>query len=230
VSATEVLLIEDESAIADTVVYALETEGYGVRWTQTGTAGLAAFADGSPALVILDIGLPDMNGFDLCRQIRARSEVPIVFLTARSDEIDRIVGLEIGGDDYVVKPFSPRELTARIRAILRRGRLGADASGPDEFEVDAQAQRIRFRGEDLGLSRYEYRLLRILLAHPGRVYSREQLMQMAWEEPERSLDRTVDTHIKTLRAKIRAVDGQFDPIRTRRGIGYAFEPGPPRTG
>lgn len=227
-SPAAVLVIEDERAIADTVLYALKTEGFTTEWRQTGSEGLLALDACEPDLVILDIGLPDGNGFDFCRQIRSRCEVPIVFLTARGDEVDRVVGLEIGADDYVVKPFSPRELTARVRAILRRGRHTVPATPNPDFEVDASARRILFRGRELGLSRYEFRLFSILLSHPTRVYSREQLLAMAWEEPESSLDRTVDTHIKTLRAKIRALDPHCDPIRTHRGIGYAFEPGSPK--
>jgi len=223
-----VLLIEDEPAIADTVVYALETEGFATRWYGDGRSGMAAFREQPPDLVILDVGLPDINGFDLCRQIRAESDLPIIFLTARSDEIDRVVGLELGGDDYVVKPFSPRELSARVRARLRRHPpaspepLAADAG----FSVDEAGLRILCNGRDLELSRYEYRLFLVLLRHPGRAYSREQLMQQAWDEPERSYDRTVDTHIKTLRAKIRDKGCGADPIRTHRGIGYSYSPSP----
>lgn len=176
--------------------------------------------------VILDVGLPDVDGFDLCREIRRDSDVPIIFLTARGDEIDRVVGLEIGADDYLAKPFSPRELTARLRAILRRGRSGPESrSEPDEvhgFAVDEARRRIGYRGDWLDFTPSEYRLVRALLDHPGRVLSREELMNLAWDDPGASLDRTVDAHIKTIRAKIRAVAGDADPIETRRGFGYAL--------
>ena len=225
----KILLIEDEPAIADTVTYALRTEGYEALWCDTGQAGLSILASESPQLVILDVGLPDTDGFSVCREIRLFSDVPIIILTARSDEVDRIVGLELGADDYVIKPFSPRELTARVKANLRRT-LKAEAmpksNEQDTFEIDADACEIRYQGRALALSRYEYRLLKVLLTRPGRVYSREQLMELVWEAPEHSMDRTVDTHIKTLRAKICEAGGRKEYIKTHRGLGYAFNPSP----
>lgn len=224
-----VLLIEDETAIADNVLYALRTEGYQVRHETLGSDGLAALRQGGFDLVVLDVGLPDANGFDLCRQLRTFSEVPVIFLTARAGEIDRIVGLEIGADDYVTKPFSPRELVARIRVILRRtaprGGHAPDAAntlGP--YAILEEQARITVSGRPLDLTRYEYLLLKMLLSHPERVYSREQLMQQVWTSPDHSLERTVDTHIKTLRAKLRAAGVSGDPIRTHRGLGYSFSP------
>ncbi len=220
-----ILIIEDEPVIADSLIYALQTEGLAVCWVATGAAGLAHIEQTPPDLVILDIGLPDINGFDVCRKIRAQTNLPILFLTARHDEVDQVVALELGGDDYVSKPFSPRALTARVRALLRRSQ-GGELSGVtgSGFEIDAEARKARLHGRDLGLSRYEYGLFKLLLEHPRRVYSREQLLQQVWEYPEECLDRTVDTHIKTLRAKIRRIDARLDPIRTRRGEGYAYEP------
>jgi len=228
-----ILLVEDEPAIADTVTYALKTEGFDTRWVVTGGEGLAAFAEIAPALVILDVGLPDMNGFDVCRRIRARSDTPVIFLTARADEVDCVVGLEIGGDDYMVKPFSPRELTARVRARLRTRRRAEraacakreteqNASNAHGFEIYQSRHAIFLNGQDLELSRYEFRLLGLLLSRPGRVYSRSEIMERVWEAPEYSLDRTVDTHIKTLRRKIRNVDASLNPIRTHRGVGYSM--------
>jgi two-component system catabolic regulation response regulator CreB len=229
-----ILVIEDEPAIADTLVYALRTEGFAPVWRSTGAAGLRELAANECALVVLDVGLPDTTGFELCKAIRSRWPVPILFLTARNGEVDRVLGLELGGDDYVTKPFSPREVTARIRAILRRGSLGQRANGaspagapptrgaPGRFSHDAAKCEIRFHGERLDLTRYEYRLLKALLAQPGRVFTRDDLMTVAWEDPASSLDRTVDAHIKTLRAKLRAVAPEADPIETRRGLGYAL--------
>jgi two-component system catabolic regulation response regulator CreB len=227
-------VIDDEPAIAETLVYALQTEGFAPVWRATGREGLAELAAAGTeafALVILDVGLPDVSGFEVCRKIRAGSAVPVLFLTARAGEVDRIVGLEIGGDDYVAKPFSPREVTARVKAILRRGSAAAEhapggtgsapaASGG--FAVDAERHEVRFRGVRLELTRYEFRLLRTLLARPGRVFSRDELMSAAWEDPGASLDRTVDAHIKTLRAKLHAVAPGCDPIQTHRGLGYAL--------
>lgn len=226
----KILIIEDEPAIADTLVYALKTEGFEPHWCATGEAGLAALGAQAFALVVLDIGLPDGSGFEFCKTIRTRSSVPVIFLTARSSEMDRVVGLEIGGDDYLVKPFSPRELTARVKAILRRSQnIGGSSttvsSSPAlaSFSIDEARCRIVYRGHLLELTRYEFRLLRVLVAQPGRVYSREQLMTSAWEEPGASLDRTVDAHIKTLRAKLRLIDPENDPIQTHRGLGYSLK-------
>ncbi len=217
-----ILLIEDESAIADTVVYALDSEGYEAVWCGTGEAGLAAFKANQPDLVILDIGLPDINGLDLFCRLREIAPVPVIFLTARATEVDRVVGLEIGADDYMVKPFSPRELTARVRAVLRRatGATQEPTTGP--FQIEHQAMCIRYQDQLLDLSRYEYRLLKVLIESPGRVYTRGQLLQLVWENPYHSMERTVDTHIKTLRNKLRAACDGFDPIKTHRGTGYSL--------
>jgi len=178
-------------------------------------------------LVVLDVGLPDINGFELCKQIRQISPVPVIFLTARDDEVDRVVGLEIGGDDYMVKPFSPRELTARIKAVLRRSsnRMSSDKSeiDPDtHFNVDEEKRHITYFGRPLDLSKYEYKLLLTFIQHPGRVFSRETLMNRVWDEPDCSLDRTVDAHIKNIRIKLRAINADHDPIETRRGFGYCL--------
>ena len=219
-----VVVVEDEPAVADTIVYALRTDGCDVDWVTTGAALRATLETGNVDLVVLDVGLPDVHGFDLCREIRRSHDMPIVFLTARSEETDRVVGLEIGGDDYVVKPFSPRELSARVRAILRRARLGRDdaARSPSPIEVDRRRRTIRYFGETLDLTRTEYRLLTALAAHPGWVFSRSRLLELLWEDAGATTDRAVDSHVKSLRAKLRAVRPDFDPIETRRGEGYAL--------
>ena len=221
-----VLVVEDEKAVADPVVYALTTDGCDVRWVTTGALALAALDEGAVSLVVLDVGLPDANGFDVCREIRRRHAVPVIFLTARGEETDRVVGLEIGADDYVTKPFSPREPSARVRAILRRaGREAASASPsapPAPFAVDAERRQVRYFGQLLELTRTEYEILAVLVRHPGRVYSREQLLSMVWDDPGASTDRTVDSHVKSLRAKLRAVRGGADAIVTHRGAGYAL--------
>ncbi|MEN9661953.1 MAG: Transcriptional regulatory protein CreB [Verrucomicrobiota bacterium] len=227
-----ILVVEDEKPIADTMVYALRTEGFAPHWASTLGAARTILAAQTVALVILDVGLPDGNGFDFCREIRMKHRVPVIFLTARSGEVDRIVGLELGADDYVAKPFSPRELTARVRAVLRRSEAGALAasgtasSANSPWKHDSAKCRISFRGAPLELTRNEYRLLATLVAAPGRVFSRDQLMHAAWDDPGASLDRTVDAHIKTLRAKLRSAAPEADPIVTHRGLGYSLREEP----
>jgi two-component system, OmpR family, catabolic regulation response regulator CreB len=230
VTVPRILVIEDEPAIADTLVYALKTEGFAPEWCATGRSGLAALEKNDFVLVVLDVGLPDGTGFEFCKTIRVRSAVPIIFLTARNTELDRVLGLELGGDDYLVKPFSPRELTARVKAILRRVSAPslATPSAPEPAKpkgslvVDEERCVITCRGTPLDLTRYEFRLLKVLAAQPGRVFSREQLMQAAWEDPGSALDRTVDAHVKTLRAKLRAITPDSEPIQTHRGLGYSL--------
>jgi len=224
---SSILIVEDEAGIAENITYALNTEGYGVSWCTTVDEARNHIERNPIQLMVLDVGLPDGNGFDFCRELRRQSKIPIIFLTARSSEIDRVVGLEIGADDYMVKPFSPRELCARVRAVLRRTPTQSPAPKPDTphpgFSIDAKRLRISFQGTPLDLSRYEYRLLELLISHPGRVFTRDQLMEQVWEEPGSSLDRTVDTHIKTLRAKLRSIAADEDPIQTHRGIGYSLK-------
>jgi two-component system catabolic regulation response regulator CreB len=222
-----ILIVEDEQAIADSIAYALRTDGFTPHHVTLGEQAIGAMRNSGaalPALIVLDVGLPDMNGFEVCRQLRQFSDVPVIFLTARSDEIDRIVGLEIGADDYVTKPFSPRELVARIRVVLRRlapaSPIAAPAARPG-FELREAEARILFRGSALELTRYEYLLLKALIEHPGHVLSRAQLMDRVWADAPDTLDRTVDAHVKSLRAKLRAVDADSDPIQTHRGMGYS---------
>jgi two-component system catabolic regulation response regulator CreB len=219
-----ILIVEDEPTIADTVVYAVKSEGMAAHWVQNGRDAIAYAQKNAPDLIVLDVGLPDMQGFDVCRQIRAFSKVPIIFLTARDSEIDQVLGLELGADDYVTKPFSPRILTARIRSRLRAGQDAA-AQPQAGFATDPEGKRIHLNGQDLNLTRYEYEILAILIKGSGRVYSRQQLMDAVWDEPDTSFDRTIDTHIKTIRQKIRSVDPSADPIETRRGLGYTYRPG-----
>jgi two-component system catabolic regulation response regulator CreB len=221
----KILIVEDEPAIADTIHYALETEGFTPVTAPTGQEALELVTANGIDLVILDVGLPDINGFELCKQIRRQSALPIIFLTARNEEVDRVVGLEIGGDDYVVKPFSPRELTARVKAVLRRTQSGSPGTTNHSavWEVDTTRRRISYFGRPLELSRTEYELLQTFIRQPGRVFTREQLMASVWDEPEASMDRTVDAHIKNLRAKLKAVKPDRDPIVTHRGTGYALK-------
>jgi two-component system catabolic regulation response regulator CreB len=221
-----VLLVEDEPAIADTLVYALETERFEVTHALTGRAALDAFAAEPHDFLILDIGLPDMSGLDVCRTLRETTTVPVLFLTARDGEIDRILGLELGGDDYVTKPFSPREIVARVRAILRRTQGNGDSPAAEPPSVrplhhDATSMRIHCHGQALDLTAHEYKLLLVLLGQPGRVFTRDQLLDRAWDDPGAVTDRTIDAHVKSIRAKLRACQpGAEDFIQTRRGLGY----------
>jgi two-component system catabolic regulation response regulator CreB len=234
-----ILLVEDESGIADTLQYVLSTDGFSPVWCSTAAEALAQFSTELPALVVLDVGLPDLNGFELFRRLQALpggQQVPMIFLTARSDEIDRVVGLELGADDYIAKPFSPRELVARVRTILRRSARPNPAPAspsaatpaipaapaPSTWQLDEERHQIRFYGRALELSRYEYGVLRLLVQKPGRVFTRDELLQKVWGDANDSFDRTVDAHIKTLRAKLKAVAPALEPIRTLRGTGYAL--------
>ena len=232
-----ILIVEADQATAAPIVSALGTSAMPPVHCTLAPAALDGRRDTHVDLVVLDVGLPDLSGFEVCRRLRTFTDIPVIFLTARHDEIDRIVGLEIGADDYVVKPFSPRELAARVRVILRRfhrtaapepapAPASADAPAPvaSGFTLDTDGARVSWLGHALDLTRYEFGLMVLLVRHPGRIYSREQLIDLVWHEALDSADRTVDTHIKTLRAKLRAIDPERDPIRTHRGMGYSLQP------
>lgn len=219
-----ILIVEDEVAIAETLIYACKEEAFNTTHKLLGHEAINLVANQHFDFVILDVGLPDMTGFEVCKKIREVSNVPILFLTARNHEIDRILGLEIGADDYVTKPFSPREVVARIKATLRRiAQPSTVISNKSAFHIDEAACRIQYQSQWLNLTRYEYLLLKTLLAQPRRVFSRAHLMDAVWKDAEDTLERTVDAHIKTLRAKLREVDKNSDAIMTHRGMGYSLE-------
>lgn len=264
--ATPLLLLEDDPAIAETVVYALGREGFEVEHVMLVGEAERRLRDttlAAPAAVILDVGLPDGSGLDLCRSLRqaggALAALPVLMLTARAEEIDRVLGLELGADDYLTKPFSPRELCARVRALIRRSQLVVAAAAPAatplvspggaSFTVpfaaksnaclaeplapaprpplllcDEAGQRIRCGEHWLPLTRRELGLLTLLLRHPGRIWPREALLDAVWGLDADSTDRTVDTHIKTLRGKLRDAGAPADLIVTHRGLGYAIDP------
>jgi len=220
-----VLVVEDDPRISDVLEYALKADGYEVQTAQRGREAAEIARRSAPGLIVLDVGLPDIDGFEVCRIVRTFSDVPVIFLTSRSDEIDRVVGLEIGGDDYVVKPFSPRELLARIKAILRRNQRPGAAQVADRTEsqlrygpitIDPEKFRIHCKGREITLTAQEFKLLELLVRHPGRVFTREQVLNRAWGEGGLVADRTIDVHVKTLRKKF----GAFEFIETVRGIGY----------
>ena len=223
----KILIVEDEAAIADTLLYVLKNEGFDCTWLSLGSEALAYHQHIPVDLWILDVGLPDNNGFEICRQLRKSSEVPVIFLTARDNEIDRIVGLEIGADDYVTKPFSPREVAARVRAILKRTSASISSSSSSIthlFNIDGATCTISIRDKSLNLTRHEFNLLSHLLSQPKRVFSREQLLDALGISADIGYERNIDSHIKSLRAKIRDIDSTLEIIRTHRGFGYSYDP------
>jgi two-component system catabolic regulation response regulator CreB len=221
-----IFIVEDEPSIAQTVQFALEAEGFATEHFSTGAGCLAALESAGPSLVLLDVGLADGSGFEFFRRIRQLSDAPVIYMTARDAEIDRVVGLEMGADDYIVKPFSLRELVARVRAVLRRaGTSAAAATGTtDVFRIDAVRRQIHYHARLLDLTLHEYRLLETLLSHPERVFTRSQLLERGWDDPDHRLERTIDSHIKSLRNKLRVIKPDADPICTHRGVGYSLIP------
>jgi len=216
----KILIVEDDPGIAEVLDYALRGAGHEVRLVARGLE--AVEAAGSAECIVLDVGLPDIDGFEVCRRVRMASALPILFLTSRSDEIDRVVGLEIGGDDYLVKPFSTRELLARIKAIMRRvqpaGNGGANGASNGALTLDRERYEVRRHGRPVELSRLEFDLLALLMGQPGRVFSRDLILDRAWPSGGCVTDRTVDAHVKSLRKKL----GEPDVIETVRGVGYRF--------
>lgn len=211
----KILVVEDDPGIADVLAFALTAGGHEVS---TATRGAEAVERAREAeCVILDVGLPDIDGFEVCRRLRQQSDVPVLFLTSRADEIDRVVGLEIGGDDYLIKPFSTRELLARIKAVTRRAnRSTPSAEVSEHLTLDSEKRSVHFRGTPVDLSRVEFDLLALLLGQPGRVYTRNQILDGAWTDGGCVTDRTVDAHVKSLRKKL----GDPGLIETVRGVGY----------
>jgi DNA-binding response OmpR family regulator len=217
-----VVVIEDDPHIADLVDLYLRRDGYRVLLARDGDQGLALIRQEEPWIVILDVGLPgELDGFDVCRQIRAKGNLPVLFLTARDDEVDRILGLELGADDYLVKPFSPRELVARVRAILRRTREVAppqEVVGIGDLEVDLRRREARRAGNAVALTTREFDLLAFLSANIGLALSRHQLLDGVWGADWYGDERTVDVHVAQLRKKL----GESLPLATVWGIGYRF--------
>ena len=227
---TRVLVVDDEPVLVDTIRYNLRREGYDVQVATDGNEALKLAQAASPDLVVLDLMLPGMDGLEVCRQLRRESTVPIVMLTAKDDEVDKIVGLEVGADDYMTKPFSMRELLARVRAMLRRSRMqqqtpAADAAQPvrsDDLEADPLQRRLTLRGTVLQLKPKEFDLLVYLMQQRGRVLTRDQLLEKVWGYTFGGDTRTVDVHIRWLREKIEENPGSPRRLETVRGVGYRF--------
>jgi DNA-binding response OmpR family regulator len=218
-----VLVVEDEATIADLLRLYLAREGYGVHVERDGRAGLAAARSLKPVAIILDVGLPELDGTEVCRRLRADDDwTPVLFCTARDDEIDRVLGLELGADDYITKPFSPREVVARVKSVLRRADGTPATAAPialGRVTVDRSERRVSADGVEVELTATEFDLLAHLVRHPGRVYSREQLLSEVWGYAAVVGTRTVDVHVAQVRAKL----GEASPIRTVRGVGYSAD-------
>lgn len=227
-----ILIVEDEPAVARGLEYGLRLEGFEVLWAQTGRKALELARQQDPLLILLDIRLPDISGFDVCRQLRLEGKrQPVLILTARDEEMDKVLGLELGADDYVVKPYNLRELIARVRALLRRayGELAQVASGEKivfgDIEIDLDTLQVRRAGKLVYLTPTEFRLLRYLASHPNRPFSRDALIETIWGyTSDVGSDRTVDVHIRHLREKLESEPGEPRWIVTVRGIGYKFQP------
>jgi two-component system, OmpR family, response regulator BaeR len=220
--APRVLVVEDDAKIASLLADYLKASAYEVTVVGDGAAAVEFARTGNPACILLDLNLPVMDGLEACKAIRRFSGVPIAMVTARVDEIDRLLGLELGADDYICKPFSPREVVARVKALIRRA-SGAARPPAAAIEIDAERMKALVRGKPVALTAVEFRLLATLAGQPGRVFSRDQLLTAAHKEWRDVGDRSVDSHVRNLRRKLEAAEPGFDCIRSVYGAGYAFE-------
>jgi two-component system phosphate regulon response regulator PhoB len=223
-----IAIVEDEAELASLIDYNLTRNGYETQVLNGSKGTLKALEQHKPDLVVLDVMLPDMDGFELCRQIRQSAvlaRTPVLFLTARSDEVDRVLGLEIGGDDYMTKPFSPRELMARVKAHLRREEMDVEPAAMEigPFRLDRTGRRVFLAGRELSLTSTEFNLLEFFVTHPGRAYSRDQLLESVWGEMRNVTPRTVDVHVRRLREQIEEHAENPRRLTTVRGFGYRFE-------
>ncbi|MDA7418820.1 response regulator [Xenophilus arseniciresistens] len=222
-----VLIVEDEHDIASVLSDYLRHAGYSTEHVADGASALARIQAAPPDLTLLDIMLPQMDGLAVLREARLHTRKPILMLTARIEEVDRLLGLDLGADDYICKPFSPREVVARVRAVLRRSQGGADAqAGASALQLDETRWQATLRGTGLALTRREFRLLQVLARAPGRIFSRAQLLDMAYEDTLDVTERAVDSHVKNLRRKLAAVDPAHEWIRSVYGVGFSFEEAP----
>jgi two-component system response regulator BaeR len=224
--AARIVIVEDEPKLAALLADYLRAEGHTVEILTRGDGAVAWIREHAPELVLLDLMLPGVDGFTICRELRQFSTAPVIMLTARVEEIDRLLGLELGADDYVCKPFSPREVVARVRAQLRRARDWQAGRSPVAIELDEERFVARVRGKPLTLTPVEFRLLKSLVARPGRVLSRAQLQDAAYVDHRVVSDRTVDSHIKNLRRKIDDACPGYDPIESVYGVGYKYDDAP----
>jgi DNA-binding response OmpR family regulator len=223
-----ILLVDDEDSIQKLLAYPLEREGYRVLQARDGVEALEQFASERVDLVVLDIMLPKLDGLEVCKRLRAESEVPIIMLTARDDELDKVLGLELGADDYITKPFSIREFRSRVRALLRRAAVSRQFDEDGEvisaqgLTIDLARRVVEFAGNRVQLTYVEFELLRILASHPGRVYSRRMLLEALWGGADYREPRTIDVHVRHLREKLEPDPAEPEYILTVRGVGYRF--------
>ena len=222
-----ILVVDDEEAVQRLLTFPLEREGYRVVTAGDGEQGLALAGQEHPDLVLLDVMLPGIDGLEVCRRLRAGSAVPIIMLTARDDEIDKVLGLELGADDYITKPFSLAELRSRIRAVLRRAQLASRPAADDVLAVDgvvldAARRTVSAHGQDVSLTYVEFEILRTLMRSPGRVFTRQNLLEAVWESADYRDPRTIDVHVRHLREKIEPSPSDPQYIHTVRGVGYRF--------
>jgi DNA-binding response OmpR family regulator len=222
-----ILLVDDEDSVQKLLAYPLERDGFRVLQARDGEEALARFADEHVDLVVLDLMLPKLDGLEVCKRLRAESEVPIIMLTARDDELDKVVGLELGADDYITKPFSIREFRSRVRALLRRASLmrsngQQDVISAHGLTIDTGRRSVDVTGRAVQLTYVEFELLRTLAAHPGRVYSRRMLLEALWGGADYREPRTIDVHIRHLREKLEPDPAEPEYILTVRGVGYRF--------
>jgi len=219
-----ILIVEDESRIAEILLDYLHQAGFQAKHMDTGVGVVAHVKAEPPDLILLDVMLPGVDGLEICREIRKFSTVPIIFVSARVDELDRLLGLEFGADDYICKPFSPREVVLRVKTIFRRSKLAVISPGETKpFHVDEEQSRITVNGTRLDLTPTEYRLLKLFIGKPGRVYSRSQLLELCYDQDDQVFDRVIDSHIKNLRKKVARLLPEQDVIQAVYGVGYRFE-------
>ena len=219
-----VLIVEDENKLANILIEYLNKDGFQTKHISTGSKVIPWVRKHNPNLILLDLMLPEMNGKEICQEIRTFSSLPIIMVTAMVEEIDRLIGLELGADDYICKPFSPKEVTARVKAVLRRSDPDyIKSSQSSGFQVNPDQYSITLAGQKLDLTPVEFRLLSMFIEYPNRVYNRDQILNKVFDDGRIVLDRTVDTHIKNLRQKLKAINPESDYIRSIYGIGYSFE-------
>jgi DNA-binding response OmpR family regulator len=226
---TRILLVDDEQPVQKLLSFPLEKDGYEVVPAMDGQEALSTFDSQQFDLVVLDIMLPKVDGLEVCRQLRAKSSVPIIMLTAKAEEIDKVLGLELGADDYITKPFSMREFRSRVRAALRRAEMGTGADGDEpplergELRIDFAKRAVSLRGEPVQLTYVEFEILAVLAGHPGRVYTRDMLLDRIWGDSEYRDQRTIDVHIRHLREKLERDAKNPEYLLTVRGVGYRFK-------